>query len=112
MDYLKQKFPFSHKNFFLKSLLTIFFLGLAFCILFYHSLSPLISPVLESPFPEKVTLPEPQNPPQTSTVLEHVPEQPPVPEHAPEPPPVLEHVPETEDQLSPTDSSECWVITF
>lgn len=44
--------------------------------------------------------------------LEHVPEQPPVPEHAPEPPPVLEHVPETEDQLSPTDSSECWVITF
>ena len=124
MDYLKQKFPFSHKNFFLKSLLTIFFLGLAFCILFFDSLSPLISPVLESPFPEKVTLPEPQNPPQTSTVLEHVPELLPVPQHptilehapellpVPETPTILEHAPETEDQLSPTDSSECWVITF
>ncbi|KAG4999052.1 hypothetical protein JHK87_020124 [Glycine soja] len=119
MDYLKQKFPFNHKNFFLKSLLTIFFLGLAFCILFYHSLSPLISPVLESPFPEKVTLPEPQNPPQTSTVLEHVPELLPVPQHptilehapellpVPEPPTILEHAPETEDQLSPTDSKKC-----
>ncbi|KAH1049225.1 hypothetical protein GLYMA_08G021600v4 [Glycine max] len=119
MDYLKQKFPFNHKNFFLKSLLTIFFLGLAFCILFYHSLSPLISPVLESPFPEKVTLPEPQNPPQTSTVLEHVPELLPVPQHptilehapellpVPETPTILEHAPETEDQLSPTDSKKC-----
>ncbi|KAH1251545.1 Protein trichome birefringence-like 24 [Glycine max] len=105
MDYLKQKFPFNHRNLFLKLLLTIFFIGLAFRILFFHSLSPQISPVLESPFPEKVTLPEPQ----TSTVPEeeHVPEPPPVIEHVSEPPPVLEHVPQTEDQLSPTDSEKC-----
>ena len=111
MDYLKQKFPFNHRNLFLKLLLTIFFIGLAFRILLFHSLSPQISPVLESPFPEKVTLPEPQ----TSTVPEeeHVPEPPPVIEHVSEPPPVLEHVPQTEDQLSPTDSGECcWVLIF
>ncbi|KAH1235722.1 Protein trichome birefringence-like 23 [Glycine max] len=93
MDYWKQKFPFNHRNLFLKLLLTIFFLGLAFRILFFHSLSPQISSVLESPFPEKVTLPEE---PQTSPVPEEEP--------VPEPPLVIEHVPQTEDQLSPTDS--------
>lgn len=102
MDYWKQKFPFNHRNLFLKLLLTIFFLGLAFRILFFHSLSPQISSVLESPFPEKVTLPEE---PQTSPVPEEEP--------VPEPPLVIEHVPQTEDQLSPTDSGECcWVLIF
>ncbi|TKY60704.1 trichome birefringence 25 [Spatholobus suberectus] len=96
MDYLKQKFPFNHKNLFLKLLLSIFFLGLAFRILFFHSLSPQIPPVLESPFPEKLTLPEePQNPPRYSTVSQHV----------PQPPPVLQHVPKTEDHTA--DSEKC-----
>jgi len=121
-DYLKQNFPFTHRNIFLKLLLTLFFVGLAFRILFFHSLSPPISPVLESPFPQEVTLSQPHNPLHASSlsqpvsepppVLEHVPEPPPVLERVPEPPPVLESVSETEDQLSPTESGDCWVLFF
>ncbi|XP_014505906.1 protein trichome birefringence-like 23 [Vigna radiata var. radiata] len=116
-DYLKQNFPFTHRNIFLKFLLTLFFLGLAFRILFFHSLPSQISPVLESPFPQKATLSEPHNPPHTAAlsqplsepppVLERVPEPPPLLGHLPEPPPVLEFVSETEDQLPPTESEQC-----
>ncbi|KAK7399124.1 hypothetical protein VNO78_10300 [Psophocarpus tetragonolobus] len=67
-DYLKQSLPLNHKNLFLKFLMTIFCLGLAFRILFFHSLSPQISPVLESPFPEKVTV---SQPPISSLVQPH-----------------------------------------
>ncbi|RDY03950.1 Protein trichome birefringence-like 23, partial [Mucuna pruriens] len=103
MDYLKQHFPFNHKNLFLKLFLSIFFLALAFRILFFHSLSPQIPPVLESPFPDKVALPQPH----TSTVSQQLPEPPPVLEYVPQPPPLPEYVSETEDQLSPTHSEKC-----
>lgn len=98
MDYLHHKFPLNHKNLLLKLVLSIFFFGLAFRLLFFHSLSPQISTVLESPFPEKTTVPEPQDPP----VPEHVPQQPHVPEHVPE----SEDVTESEDQLSHTESED------
>jgi len=119
-DYLKQNLPFPHRNIFLKLLLTLFFVGLAFRILFFHSLSSQISPVLESPFPQKDILSQPHDPPRTEAlsqpvsepppVVEHVPEPPPDLGRVPEPPPVLEFVSETEDQLSPTESGEWWVL--
>ncbi|KAL1364314.1 protein trichome birefringence-like 23 [Arachis duranensis] len=123
MDYLHHKFPLNHKNLLLKLLLSFFFFGLAFRLLFFHSLSPPVSPVLESPFPEKTTLPvpEPHHPPPLPSLLlpqnppvseEHVPDD--VPEHAPEDDPehtpeeVQEHVPESEDQVEThTDTDEC-----
>lgn len=92
IDYLKHNFPLSNKSFLLKLLLTVFFFGLAFRLLFFHSLPPHISPLVESPFPDKSTVaPEqPENPPE--------PETPSVPEHLPE---------NEEDQvLSPTDTGD------
>ncbi|KAJ1405937.1 PMR5 N-terminal domain [Sesbania bispinosa] len=92
MDYLSHSFPFNHKNFLIKLLLTIFFFGLAFRLFFFHSLPPHISPLLESPLPEKATEPsEPENPPQNPSLPE----------------PVPENEEEDEDQVSHIDPGKC-----
>lgn len=106
IEYLKHKFLYNHKNFLLKLVLTIFFFGLAFRFLFFHSLSPQISPLLEPPFPEKTTTePEPQNP---HVFTQEVTENPTtVSEQVPQQQPVSEHVPENEDQVSQTDTDKC-----
>ncbi|KAI4326842.1 hypothetical protein L6164_019372 [Bauhinia variegata] len=60
IDYFKQKFPHKYKQLLVKFVIVIFFFGVAFRFLFFHSEE--ISPVLESPLPEKteasVSVPE------------------------------------------------------
>ncbi|KAK7251407.1 hypothetical protein RIF29_34569 [Crotalaria pallida] len=46
IDYLKHKFGYNNKNLLLKWVLTIFFFGLAFKLVFFHPLSQEISPVV------------------------------------------------------------------
>lgn len=57
IDYLKHKFLYKHKNLLLKFVVTTFLVGLGFRLFFFHSTQ--ISPVLESPFPQKTTVLEP-----------------------------------------------------
>lgn len=54
IDCFKHKFLYKHRSSLLKFLLSIFFFGLAFRLLFPPS--PDISPILESPAPKKDTI--------------------------------------------------------
>ncbi|XP_019423687.1 PREDICTED: protein trichome birefringence-like 23 [Lupinus angustifolius] len=71
IDYLKHGFGYKHKNLILKLVVITFFFGLAFKLVFFHSLPQKFVPLLEHTFPEKTTIvPEHQN----TLVSEHVPE--------------------------------------